>query len=59
MTRTRIDPTRIRPDPPDVGEGGKDEYLVQWADIDEPTWEPVENVDPDLVKDFEVAQRAQ
>ncbi|XP_057798314.1 signal recognition particle 43 kDa protein, chloroplastic [Salvia miltiorrhiza] len=35
------------------GEGGKMEYLVKWADIEEATWEPQENVDPDLIKLFE------
>ncbi|ERM96582.1 signal recognition particle 43 kDa protein, chloroplastic [Amborella trichopoda] len=29
------------------------EYLVKWADIDVPTWEPQENVDPELVAEFE------
>lgn len=39
-----------------VAEGvmGKMEYLVKWRDIDdEATWEPEENVDPDLIKAFE------
>uniref|UniRef100_A0A5B7BGH9 Chromo domain-containing protein n=1 Tax=Davidia involucrata TaxID=16924 RepID=A0A5B7BGH9_DAVIN len=35
------------------GEDGKREYLVKWTDIEEATWEPVENVDPDLIKEFE------
>ncbi|KAH6783232.1 chloroplast signal recognition particle component [Perilla frutescens var. hirtella] len=35
------------------GEGGKMEYLVKWADIEEATWEPQENVDPDLIKVFD------
>ncbi|KAL3504207.1 hypothetical protein ACH5RR_034048 [Cinchona calisaya] len=34
-------------------EGGKKEYLVKWTDIDEPTWEPEENVDPVLIQIFE------
>ncbi|XP_041990907.1 signal recognition particle 43 kDa protein, chloroplastic-like [Salvia splendens] len=34
-------------------EEGKVEYLVKWADIEEPTWEPQENVDPELIKAFE------
>ncbi|KAL2329177.1 hypothetical protein Fmac_022604 [Flemingia macrophylla] len=37
-----------------VGDEGTPELLVKWADLDEPTWEPQENVDPDLVKAFEV-----
>lgn len=32
---------------------GKKEYLVKWSDIEEATWEPEENVDPDLIKGFE------
>ncbi|KAL5561284.1 hypothetical protein UlMin_031031 [Ulmus minor] len=39
-----------------VGDDGKNEYLVKWADLEEPTWEPDQNVDPDLVKEFEEAQ---
>ncbi|KAK1434886.1 hypothetical protein QVD17_00640 [Tagetes erecta] len=35
------------------GEEGKPEYLVKWTDIEEATWEPVENVDPELIKEFE------
>ncbi|KAK9129328.1 hypothetical protein Sjap_009815 [Stephania japonica] len=35
------------------GEGGMTEYLVKWTDIEEATWEPVENVDPELIKLFE------
>ncbi|XP_057500664.1 signal recognition particle 43 kDa protein, chloroplastic [Actinidia eriantha] len=35
-------------------EEGKREYLVKWTDIEEATWEPEENVDPDLIKAFEV-----
>ncbi|CAN0845622.1 Signal recognition particle 43 kDa protein, chloroplastic [Linum grandiflorum] len=31
----------------------KKEYLVKWTDIDDATWEPEENVDPDLVMEFE------
>ncbi|WOL20109.1 hypothetical protein Cni_G28911 [Canna indica] len=34
-------------------EGGGREYLVKWADIEEATWEPEENVDPELVEEFE------
>ncbi|KAJ0010106.1 hypothetical protein Pint_34195 [Pistacia integerrima] len=36
-----------------MGDDGKQEYLVKWTDIDEATWEPEENVDPDLIKEFE------
>ncbi|XP_027355108.1 signal recognition particle 43 kDa protein, chloroplastic [Abrus precatorius] len=36
-----------------VGDERKPEFLVKWADLDEPTWEPEENVDPELVKVFE------
>nr|XP_043608089.1 signal recognition particle 43 kDa protein, chloroplastic [Erigeron canadensis] len=35
------------------GEEGKNEYLVKWTDIEEATWEPEENVDPELIKAFE------
>lgn len=35
------------------GDGGRREYLVKWTDKEEATWEPEENVDPDLIKDFE------
>ncbi|OVA16021.1 Chromo domain/shadow [Macleaya cordata] len=35
------------------GEDGKREVLVKWSDIEEATWEPEENVDPDLMKEFE------
>lgn len=36
-----------------MGDDGKREFLVKWTDIDEATWEPEENVDPDLIKEFE------
>ncbi|KAM7255948.1 hypothetical protein ACFE04_011689 [Oxalis oulophora] len=35
------------------GDDGKMEYLVKWTDMDEATWEPEENVDDDLIKEFE------
>lgn len=35
------------------GEEGRREYLVKWTDIEEATWEPEENVDPDLIKEYE------
>ncbi|XP_074286414.1 signal recognition particle 43 kDa protein, chloroplastic [Silene latifolia] len=40
-----------------VGDEGKVEYLVKWVDIEEPTWEPLENVDPDLINEFELSQQ--
>lgn len=39
-----------------VAEGTRREVLVRWADGGEPTWEPVENVDPDLVRAFELGR---
>ncbi|OWM80462.1 signal recognition particle 43 kDa protein, chloroplastic [Punica granatum] len=36
-----------------VGNEGKMEYLVRWTDIEDATWEPEENVDPDLIREFE------
>ncbi|TKY67784.1 Signal recognition particle 43 kDa protein [Spatholobus suberectus] len=36
-----------------VGDEGTPEFLVKWADLDEPTWEPQGNVDPELVRVFE------
>ncbi|KAI4375808.1 hypothetical protein MLD38_013634 [Melastoma candidum] len=39
-----------------VGDDGKMEYLVKWADIEESTWEPEENVDPGLVQEFEASE---
>ncbi|KAJ3681942.1 hypothetical protein LUZ60_014515 [Juncus effusus] len=35
------------------GEGGKMEYLVKWVDLEEKTWEPKENVDVELIQEFE------
>ncbi|CAN6302422.1 unnamed protein product [Urochloa humidicola] len=41
-------------------EGGEEkwEYLVKWVDIEEATWEPAENVDDELVQEFEQRQSA-
>lgn len=39
-----------------MGDDEKREFLVKWTDIDEATWEPEENVDPDLIKEFEDSQ---
>ncbi|KAE8645681.1 hypothetical protein Csa_020568 [Cucumis sativus] len=39
-----------------VGDDGKMEYLVKWTDIQDATWEPLDNVDPDLINEFEKAQ---
>ncbi|KAJ0806115.1 putative signal-recognition-particle GTPase [Helianthus annuus] len=39
------------------GEEGKNEYLVKWTDLEEATWEPEENVDPELIKEFESGGR--
>lgn len=36
-----------------IGEGGVIEYLVQWSDGSEDSWEPAENIGEDLVKDYE------
>ncbi|KAK7312194.1 hypothetical protein VNO77_35878 [Canavalia gladiata] len=36
-----------------LGDEGKPEFLVKWVDLEEPTWEPEENVDPELVKLFD------
>ncbi|WVZ55346.1 hypothetical protein U9M48_006018 [Paspalum notatum var. saurae] len=38
------------------GEATKWEYLVKWVDIEEATWEPAENVDAELVQEFEQRQ---
>lgn len=35
------------------GEEGRVEYLVKWVDLEKATWEPVENVDAELVEEFE------
>ncbi|CAL1398143.1 unnamed protein product [Linum trigynum] len=40
------------------GEEEKKEYLVKWTDIDDATWEPEENVDPDLIVEFEAREGA-
>ncbi|XWS40245.1 hypothetical protein CRYUN_Cryun18bG0123800 [Craigia yunnanensis] len=39
-----------------MGDDGKNEYLVKWTDMEEATWEPEENVNPDLIKEFEAGQ---
>ncbi|TVU48491.1 hypothetical protein EJB05_08129, partial [Eragrostis curvula] len=41
-----------------VAEDGEEkwEYLVKWVDIEEATWEPAENVDAELVQEFEQRQ---
>ncbi|CAI5951786.1 unnamed protein product [Closterium sp. NIES-64] len=36
-----------------IAEDGTVEYLVKWQDDSEDSWEPVENIGEDLVKDFE------
>ncbi|XP_004985832.3 probable signal recognition particle 43 kDa protein, chloroplastic [Setaria italica] len=43
---------------PAAAEGGEEkwEYLVKWVDIEEATWEPAENVDDELVQEFELRQ---
>ncbi|GAV78846.1 Chromo domain-containing protein/Ank_2 domain-containing protein, partial [Cephalotus follicularis] len=39
-----------------VGPDERMEFLVRWTDMDEPTWEPEENVDDGLIKEFEMGQ---
>ncbi|XP_022881179.1 signal recognition particle 43 kDa protein, chloroplastic [Olea europaea var. sylvestris] len=39
------------------GEDGKMEYLVKWTDIEDATWEPEENVDPDLIQEFNLMRK--
>lgn len=39
-----------------VGDDAGMEYLVKWADMEDATWEPEDNVDPELVAEFEAAQ---
>lgn len=34
-------------------EEGKWEYLVKWEDVEEPSWEEAENIDAELVAEFE------
>ncbi|CAI5482302.1 unnamed protein product [Closterium sp. Yama58-4] len=36
-----------------IAEDGTVEYLVKWQDDSEDSWEPVENIGDDLVKDYE------
>ncbi|CAM8984982.1 unnamed protein product [Rhodiola kirilowii] len=38
------------------GEEGRIEYLVKWTDMDDATWEPEENVDPELVLEFQKSE---
>ncbi|KAL9687344.1 hypothetical protein QQ045_031744 [Rhodiola kirilowii] len=38
------------------GEEGRIEYLVKWTDMDDATWEPDENVDPELVLEFQKSE---
>lgn len=40
-----------------MGDDGKNEYLVKWIDLEQPTWEPEENVDPELIKEFDDASQ--
>ncbi|KAH1099145.1 hypothetical protein J1N35_016066 [Gossypium stocksii] len=40
-----------------MGDDGKNEYLVKWIDMEQPTWEPEENVDPELIKEFDDASQ--
>jgi signal recognition particle protein len=35
---------------------GKPEYLVQWADSPENTWEPAENIADEIIAEFESQQ---
>lgn len=43
-----------------VGDEGKMEYLVRWTDIEDATWEPEDNVDADLIREFEeLSQRGE
>lgn len=35
-----------------VGLKGKMRYLLKWTDIDKATWEPEEDVDPYMIKEF-------
>ncbi|KAF1896759.1 hypothetical protein Lal_00034459 [Lupinus albus] len=37
------------------GDDGKLEFLIKWADLDEPTWEPEDNVDDELIKEFQLS----
>jgi signal recognition particle protein len=42
-----------------VGDDGGREFLVKWTDMEEATWEPEENVDPELIKEFEETQEVE
>jgi signal recognition particle protein len=35
------------------GGDGQTEYLVRWADAQEPTWEPPDNIDAELIAEYE------
>lgn len=39
------------------GAGGGREYMVKWTDMEEATWEPQQNVDPELIVEFEERTR--
>ncbi|KAJ6819695.1 uncharacterized protein M6B38_400810 [Iris pallida] len=49
----RVLASRVAAAAGDDGGAGTKEYLVKWVDIEEATWEPEENVDPELVREFE------
>jgi hypothetical protein len=37
---------------------GKVEYLVQWADSPDNTWEPADNVEEEVVAEYESSRTA-
>ncbi|XP_054785664.1 signal recognition particle 43 kDa protein, chloroplastic [Prosopis cineraria] len=39
------------------GDDGKPEFLVKWTDMDQPTWEPQGNVDPQLILEFDASPK--